>query len=424
MRATSHCVLALVFMVSWNSPSRAQEFNYDESKVPRYTLPDPLLRSDGKRVESAREWRAKRRPEILQLFESTVYGQRPSEPAKMEVVNATSANHVLGGNVTRKMLTLRCSRGSNSIDLHLLVYLPQKGARPVPAFVGLNFGGNHTIADDPQIPVTSSWVRNDARRGITDHRATEKMRGTSSSRWPVQQIVARGYAVATIYCGDIDPDTHDGFHNGVHALYEDENRTAASWGTINAWAWGVSRAMDYFEQDPDIDQEHVAVMGHSRLGKTSLWAGASDERFALVVSNDSGCGGAALSRRRFGETVKRINTSFPHWFCDNFKKYNDRESELPVDQHMLVALMAPRPVLICSAQEDGWADPRGEFLAGKGADPVYRLLGTDGLDAEDMPAVNTPISSRIGYHIRPGRHDVKPEDWTVYMDFADKHFDR
>lgn len=410
LHSTAPLVIA-VLMIAPGAVAQPSGFNYDEEKVPEYELPDPLVSEGGTPITNPQAWSQLRRPEILHLFEDHVYGKTPiGRPESMRWEVLESADDAVDGLAKRKQVRIFFNGSEDGPKMDMLLYTPIDAEGPVPTFLGLNFRGNHTVWNDPAI--------------LLPEGVDESDRGERVGRWQVEEIVKRGYGLATIYYFDIDRDVKDEWSDGVHPLAYEEGQTEpkpGEWGSIGAWAWGLSRALDYLETDKDVEGKKVLVMGHSRLGKTSLWSGAQDQRFALVISNDSGCGGAALSRRRFGETVERINTSFPHWFTDRFKDYNGDEDSLPVDQHMLISLIAPRPVLICSAEDDQWADPRGEFLAAKSAGPVYELLGTDGMAAEEMPSTNELISSRVGYHIRPGGHDVTARDWEVFMDFADHH---
>ncbi len=417
-------IYVLFSLVAIISNLQAQEANYDESLVPEYVLPDLLTCEDGSNVKTAGEWEKIRRPEVLGLFERFVYGRVPGGDYIQSNEVLIHQKNALEGKADRYEIKISIERNDRLLSFNLLVYLPTGVSQPVPVFMGYNFNGNHTINPDPGIIITDSWVRNREETMVVNNQANERSRGMSASRWPVEMILDRGYGLATLYYGDVDPDYDDAFQNGIHPLFYGPGQNLPEkdeWGSIAAWAWGLSRAMDYLVTWEAVDPSRVAVMGHSRLGKTSLWAGASDERFAMVVSNNSGCGGAALSRREFGETVERINTSFPHWFCRNFHDFNKRVSELPVDQHMLIALMAPRPVYIASAEEDRWADPRGEYLSGYHAAPVFNLYYPTIPDYES-PGIDSPVNdTRIGYHIRSGGHDVTKFDWQQYLDFADHH---
>ncbi len=420
-QAVAHAAMAdplcVTDMVYFKDPPSLT--NYDETKVPDYVLPDPLVMQNGRRVTSVAQWVKKRRPELVALFESEMYGRAPGAPAGLHFEILTEDRNAFNGLATRREVAV-CFTRDGKERMTLLLYVPNDRKGAVPLFFGLNFMGNPTVCSDPGI----SYPSPDEQREFRWKEVPE--RGSASSRWPIEMILRNGYGLATVYRDDIAPDFDDNLATGVRALYKKKGEVELAddqWGTIAAWAWGMSRAMDYFETDDDVDATRVIAIGHSRLGKTALWAAAVDERFAMVVSNASGCGGAALSRRAYGETVRVINGKFPYWFCGNFKKYNEREEMLPFDQHELIALIAPRPIYIASGSEDRWADQKGEFLGGLHASPVYELFGLKGLDAETPPAVDSPVQSgRIAYHIRTGEHDITYYDWTQYIRFADKFF--
>lgn len=407
------------------APAAQPPTNYDESKAAPSPLPDALVCADGTRVTDAGTWRGKRRPEILEQFFKYEYGRMPAPPIGLRFDPPRVDQNALNGTAIRKQVRIHFFGQADEPSMDLLIYIPKNQSGPAKTFLGLNFYGNHSIHADKGIELNKNWMRDNPKFGVVNNRATEASRGVRASRWAVERMLARGYALATAYYGDIAPDHFDDFKSGVFPLWQKRGageRPPDAPGAITAWAWGLSRAMDYFQTDPDIDAKHVAVMGHSRLGKTALWAGACDERFAIVISNNSGCGGADLHRRDFGEQIRHITKAFPHWFCPKFSEYIDREAELPIDQHMLIALMAPRPVYVASAEQDRWADPKGEFLAAKAAEPVYRLFGAEGLPTNQWPPINQPAMGTIGYHVRDGVHDVTDYDWDRYMDFADKHW--
>jgi hypothetical protein len=331
-----------------------------------------------------------------------MYGRTPTGQVAVRHETLSTDPAALDGRSTRVQVRLTFGEGPAAVATTLLVHLPNAADAPTPVFLALNFRGNDAVEHgDPTA-------------------------GALAEPWPLARLVERGYAVATARYEDLDPDVDD-FTNGVHPLfYAAGQRQPApdEWGALGGWAWGLSRALDYLRTEPRIDGDRVIVAGHSRLGKAALWAAAQDERFAMAVSNNSGCGGVALSRRRVGETVEAITSRFPHWFCGRFAAYAGREQDLPIDQHLLVALVAPRPVCIASGEEDLWADPYGEFLGGRYATPVYELFGVDGLAATAMPAVSEPVRSRVGYHVRPGGHGLTAYDWERFADAADRHLGR
>ena len=413
---------SLILFFTFHMSFAQFEPNYDERKVPVFELPDLLVTNNGRKIRSSRKWIRKRRPELFTFFENNVFGKVPGKVDNLSFKTIEQDDDVLNGKAKRRQIEVTLTKNGRSLSFGILLYLP-KNSDKAPIFLGYNFYGNHTVTKDPKVIVSQAWSMNNKELGVTDNLPMSLSRGMRSHRWPIEKIVDGGFGLATIYYGEIDPDKND-FSDGIHSLFYNDGQQrpdSDEWGSIAAWAFGLSRAMDCLENESGIDASQVIVFGHSRLGKSALWAGATDERFSGVISNDSGCGGAALSKRKFGETLGQINTNFPHWFCDTFKQYNENEEALPIDQHQLLAFIAPRLLYIASAVEDEWADPKGEFLSAFHATPVYDLFGKKGITSNEIPEVNQPIQNTLAYHIRTGIHDVTDFDWEQYIKWAGKH---
>lgn len=389
--------------------------NFDEAAIRPYVLPDVLKRTDGREVRTAKQWERDRRPELLSVFRRQMYGALPGTDVEVVSKCLEESADAVGGKATRRQVELTFARNGVERKAILLIYLPNGAEGPVPCFLGFNFQGNQTTSFDPAV-IPSQY--------------SEYPAGNRDSRWDVESIVDAGYALVTAHYYDFfydreDDDFEGKYPKSIFALFGRDSSADFSGSegrAISAWAWGYSRVLDYLAgSETRIDPSRVAVMGHSRLGKAALWAGANDPRFALVISNDSGCCGAALSKRRIGEDLHRI-LRFRHWFCKDFDKYTDNEEALPFDQHELLALIAPRPLYVASAAGDVWADPKGEFLAAAEASRVYALYGLEGLSVDGMPSVGVPLHGGcVGYHIREGKHDVTPLDWRHFISFANKH---
>jgi hypothetical protein len=404
-------------------------YNLDESKVPEYTLP-PIV------SKTAKEWETSERPKVLQQFKDILYGQMPGAPEKMELELLAERDDALEGLAIRKEIRIHCYNNGKHFDYDMMVYIPKSAKTPPPVFVGLNFSGNQANTPDMDVRMTRGMYMNKERKVVP---FTDKYRGNRLDSWNFIEAMKRGYAVATACYWEICPDYMTGVKISPFTLFYDEKDLrmdfevpfaelrGLKWqrpvSIIGAWAWGLSRMLDALEREPLVDSKRAAVVGHSRLGKTALWAGACDERFKLVISNNSGCCGASLSRRCFGENLEIAYWEQRGWYAGGLAQYICHPDKMPIDQHQLLALIAPRTLCVASATEDLNADPKGEFLATKAASPAWRLYGLKGLDEnQEMPAPDTPIGTDLCYHLRTGKHAITAKDWECYYKIADRVF--
>jgi hypothetical protein len=410
----------LAFSLACSATLAADTGYPDASNLPSQPgWPDPLLMRDGKAVTTEKQWRTERRPELLALFQHYMYGTIPPKPDRIEFKVEATYPDFLDRKATLKLVTISFGDAA-APKIDLLLAVPNGTGGRVPVFLAINFCGNHAVTPDPRVPLTRGWIYGNCT-GSTNSRATEACRGSQAKDWDLAQIIGRGYALATFCNSDLDSDRAN-VSDGVYAWLArkaGQPVPTRDRGSIAAWAWGFHRCVDYLLTEPGLDPKGIAVVGHSRNGKTALLAAAFDERIALCIPLQAGCGGTAPSRGKIGESVKQINTSFPHWFNAAFKQFNDRTDRLPFDQHCLVALMAPRPVLLANALEDQWANPSGQFEMLLAAEPVYRLLKADGLASPKMPELEHLSAGKLGYYIRPGKHSMTRQDWGAFLDFAD-----
>lgn len=395
--------------------------NYDESKVGTYTLPDPLVTTKGVRVRDAATWTRVRRPEILRMIETTQFGRAPGKPGKVVVDRFDTGTVALGGKAIRRQTTLYFTDDRSGPKAEVLSYVPAGAKEPVPLLLQISFSPNASVVDDPGIRPGEMWGR--------DKKRVPAPAASAFGRVDVMPFLANGFGFATVYYGDIEPDFIGGIPFGIRGRYLKPGQSQVApdeWGAIAAWAWGLSRVMDYLETERAIDAKRVALLGASRLGKTVLWTGANDERFAMILASVSGEGGAALSRRNYGETVKHItdSTRYEYQFAKNYQSYGDRVNELPFDGHMLISLIAPRPLLLQTGSADYWSDPKGEYLAAVAASPVWKLFGKDGLATDHYPAAGEPVLSTLGYSMHEGRHGILPYDWPIFLQFMQKHLSK
>lgn len=415
-------VVAVAQIQDWPDDEREGiKINYTEADVPAYTLPELLTLQDGRKVTDTKTWNEERRPEILQLLVENQFGRALGDPKDIYIEVFDGDSLVFGRKALRRQVTIHFGKGP---EVDLLLYLPAKAKKPSPLLLNISFMANSQTVDDPGV-----------KEGMTWNREKKRVPAGRESIFPkidLMQFIERGYGFATVNYGDFEPDFSGGLEYGIRKQYlkpGQSNPEPDEWGAIAAWAWGLSRVMDYFETDPKIDAGRIAITGVSRLGKTALWTAAADPRFAMAIPSCSGQGGAALSRRNYGETIKLITLPqrYGYQFCENYAKWGDAPDKAPMDAHMLIALMAPRPVLLQTGDTDKWSDPLGEFKAAVAAEPVYELFGKKGLGTDQVPASGVSVLNDIGYYMHKGGHGMNAEDgtsdWGVYLDFMDLHLE-